>query len=132
MLRKVEKDNKNNLWDIYSGLLGWAVGYVGTTGVLSLLPSWPRHMHTKLEKCFAIYLCMNKFRLSTLGIPCVFFLLMLNFIWCCQLFGSNLSAEIVINNLLIQQFVIFLESLRAIQFIYLCIFSVRDWAINFT
>jgi len=73
MLRKVEKDNKNNLWDIYSGLLGWAVGYVGTIGVLSLLPSWPRHMHTKLEKCFAIYLCMNKFRFSTLGIPCVFF-----------------------------------------------------------
>jgi len=30
MLRKVEKDNKNNLWDIYSGLLGWAgVGVFG-------------------------------------------------------------------------------------------------------
>lgn len=34
-------------------------GYVdtteGTEGVLSLWPSWPRHMHTKLEKCFAIF-----------------------------------------------------------------------------
>lgn len=24
MLRKVEKDNKNNLWNIYSGFLRWA------------------------------------------------------------------------------------------------------------
>lgn len=101
MLRKVEKDNKNNLWNIYSGFLRWAGvwffwhsgGYVETTR-----ESYHYCHHGHLDICILNwknvlqYLCVwinSEFATPrSLGISWVFFYefpLMFNSIWCCKL-----------------------------------------------